>query len=98
MIRIFRKFASTAVILVFLLSAANIPLYLHLSQEHSNHDNKKCPICQQAAINKNNAVITINTAVIDLPQVFFAETFESETVVFGFDFLVPYLRAPPAIV
>jgi len=63
----FRKFACT---FALLLSAANIPLYLHLSQEHSDHDDNKCPICQQTAINKTKAILPNHAGIIEFPKIF----------------------------
>ena len=83
----------------FLLNAVNIPLLIHLAEHQSdkNHDHDKCPVCQQAAVNKNKAVIPNITAILELPQIIFTNINKSQTVIKGFRFLTPYLRAPPAI-
>ena len=84
---------------VFLLNAVNIPLYIHLAEQKSDagHDHGKCPICQQAAINKTKAVIPNAMAIFKLPQVIYTNVYVPETFVKSFDFLTPHLRAPPAI-
>lgn len=99
MIKSLRKFVLVIVTAVFLLNAVNVPLLIHLA-EHKNdagHDHKNCPICQQAAMNKTKAVILNITAILELPQAIFTNTYKSETFVKKFNSLTPHLRAPPAI-
>jgi len=99
MIKSLRKFVLVIAATAFLLSSANVFLYLHLAEhEHDEggHDHKHCPICQQAAINKNEAVIPSVSVSFELPQIFVTEIFATEHIIKNFSFLIPYLRAPPA--
>ncbi|MFA5292456.1 MAG: hypothetical protein WC496_05410 [Phycisphaerae bacterium] len=99
MIKSLRKFVLTIVAATFLLSSANVFLYLHIAEhqhDEGGHDHKHCPICQQAAINKNKAVITSIPVSLELPQVVIANVRETKRAKPNFKFLIPYLRAPPA--
>ncbi|MBU2457258.1 MAG: hypothetical protein KKE31_01310 [Planctomycetes bacterium] len=96
--KLIKKSVFVLITAVFLLNAVNIPLYIHLAEHKSDaeHDHDKCPICQHAAINKTKAVIPNIVAIFELPQVIYTDVYVPETFVKSFDFLIPYLRAPPA--
>jgi hypothetical protein len=97
MVKSLRKFVLVITTVFFLLNAVNVPLYIHLAEHKTDkhHDYDKCPICQQAAINKTKAVIPNITAILALPQTILTNTYKSETFVKRFHFLSPHLRAPP---
>jgi hypothetical protein len=98
MAKIIQKILISIVLAGFLLSSANIPLFIHLA-EHSNekggHHEDKCPICQQAAFNKPQAVVLTGTISIELPAVIDTNVCISEIVIQNSNFRIPYLRAPP---
>jgi len=99
MTKLSRKIVIITALTAFLLNAANVFLYIHLAEhEHDKggHDNKHCSICQQAAVNKNEAVIPSVSVSFELPHIFVTDIFVTEHIVKNFSFLIPYLRAPPA--
>jgi len=100
MIKSLRKFVLVVAAAIFLLSTANVFLYLHLAEhEHDagGHDHKHCPICQQASINKNEAVIPSASITFELPRIIIAQICVTEHIIKNFSSLLPYLRAPPAL-
>ena len=95
-----RKIVVFIALAVFLLNAANVFLYIHLA-EHSHdeggHDEHHCPICQQAAVNKPQAVILNDTVSFELPPIVHTNLCKSEIFIQNSDFRIPYLRAPPSL-
>ncbi|PKL49155.1 MAG: hypothetical protein CVV39_03315 [Planctomycetes bacterium HGW-Planctomycetes-1] len=84
MIKSLRKFVLVITATAFLLSSANVFLYLRLAEhEHDEggHDHKHCPICQQAAVNKTKAIIPNVILTLELPQVIFTNIYKSEIFV-----------------
>jgi hypothetical protein len=98
MIKLSRKFVLVITVAVFLLNSANFFLYIHLSEHKADagHDSEKCPICQQAAVNKDKTIVPTDSVVYEILQATFSLEFTVELFVKSFDFLIPYLRAPPA--
>ena len=81
----------------FALTATNIMLALHLAEhEHDkSHNPENCPICQQALINKNPAILSFSVVIQISNEIGFVisyiESFSPRIVKFQF----PHLRAPP---
>jgi hypothetical protein len=100
MIRLSRKIVVFIAITAFLLNAAGAFFYIHLGQ-HSHdcceHDENHCSICQQAAVNKPQAVVLNDTVAVELPPVVYANICKSEVFIQNPDFRIPYLRAPPSV-
>jgi len=100
MIRLSRKIVVFIAISAFLLNIAGVFLYIHLAQ-HSHdcceHDKNRCSVCQQAAVNKPQAVILNDTAAVELPPVIYTNICKSEVFIQNSDFRIPYLRAPPSL-
>jgi hypothetical protein len=99
MTRIFRKIVVLTAIAAFLLSSANVFLYIHLAEHKHDahgHDSGHCPICQQAAINKTKAIIEIDSLKEDLLPIVFTDIKITKVFVQNSDFSLPLLRAPPA--
>jgi|GEM_PF-2313117 len=98
MIRLSRKIVVFIAISAFLLNAVGAILCIHLAQhshDECGHDENHCSICQQAAVNKPQAVILNNTISIELPAVIYTNICTSEVFIQNSDFRIPYLRAPP---
>jgi len=83
----------------FALAATNTILALHLAQhdgdEHHNHD--KCPICQQAFINKNPAILCPVAPIHSVSITAFAITNTDSFSPRIAEFQIPYSHAPPVI-
>lgn len=98
MANLLRKIVVFTAISAFLLNSAGVLLYVHLVQ-HSHdccgHDENHCPVCQQAAVNKPQAVVLNNPVSFELPAVIYANLCTSELFIQNSDFRIPYLRAPP---
>lgn len=100
MMKFSRKIVVFIALTGFLLSSANVFLYIHLvkySHDRDGHNEDKCPVCQQAAINKTKAIILINATIFESQQISFKTGSKPEILIKTFDFLTPHLRAPPAI-
>jgi hypothetical protein len=98
MIKSLRKFVLVITTAIFLLNAVNVPLYIHLAEHKpdAHHDHDKCPICQQAAINKTKVVLPTISIAFELPQITIADIDVVDCFVKIFKFITPPLRAPPS--
>ncbi|HBG26494.1 MAG: hypothetical protein A2Y10_04095 [Planctomycetes bacterium GWF2_41_51] len=98
MAKLTRKFIITIVSAAFLLNSANVLIYIHLAEHKSDiggHNEDKCPVCQQAAINKTKAIIPNDVVNLDSPRITSTHIAKSQTIIKSFDFLTPHLRDPP---
>lgn len=99
MIKLSRKIVVSIAITTFLLNAVGATLCIHLAQHSHNesgHDEHHCSICQQAAVNKPQAIILNDTVALELPSVVYTSLCKSEIFIQNSDFRIPYLRAPPS--
>jgi hypothetical protein len=100
MMKLSRKIVVFVALTGFLLSSANVFLYIHLAEhQHKGdcHQDSKCPICQQAAISKTNALVTYDAVSFELPLVIYTNLYKSKVIAYNSDFRIPYLRAPPSL-
>jgi hypothetical protein len=81
----------------FLLASSNVFLLAHLAEHksESHHDGDKCPICQQAVINKGKVIVLPDAVVSQPVQITIANVNAVKHFVKSFKFITPYLRAPP---
>jgi hypothetical protein len=83
----------------FVLTATNVALALHLAEHHKgeHHDSEHCPVCQQAVINKNFAILQSPPKVYQVNEIQFtigySNFFSPQIVKFQF----PPSRAPPPV-
>jgi hypothetical protein len=98
MMKLSRKIVVFIAMSAFLLNAVGAVLCIHLAQHSRDccqHDEKHCSICQQAAVNKPQAVVLNNAISFELPAVVYTNICTSEIVIQNSDFRIPHLRAPP---
>ena len=94
-----RKILFVFVIASFVLIATNAMLTLHLDEhdEDQQHDDENCPICQQATINKNSAILSSSAEICSVNVIIFTVSSEVEILLQTTKFQLPQLRAPPSI-
>ena len=94
-----RKILFVFVVAGFALTATNAVVALHLAEhdEDQQHDYENCPICQQATINKNSAVLSPSVEICSVNIIIFTVSYEVEILPQKAKFQLPQLRAPPSI-
>jgi len=94
-----RKILFVFVIVCFVLTATNALFALHLDEhdEDQQHDHENCPICQQATINKNSAVLSPSAEICSVNIITITIIYEAEILSQTAKFQLPQLRAPPSI-
>jgi hypothetical protein len=95
----FRRILLALVLVCFILTATNVVLVLHLAEHHKdkNHDPEHCPICQQAVINKNLAVLCPSAVIYTVNRITFTISYTNSFLPAIVEFQFPPSRAPPAI-
>jgi len=99
MANLLQKIVVFTAISAFLLNSAGVPLYVHLMQhlhDCCGHDENHCPVCQQAAVNKQQAFVLNSPVSFELPTVVETNLCTSKLFIYNSDFSIPYLRAPPS--
>ncbi len=81
----------------FILAAVNITLALHLAgqDENEHHDYENCPICQQAMINKNPAILYPDVNVYQGEEEEYTISYRNICPPQIIEYQLPQLRAPP---
>jgi hypothetical protein len=94
-----RRILLALVIACFILTTSNVLLVLHLTEHHKdkNHNPKHCPICQQAAINKNLADLPPPAGTYTVNEIPFAISCTNSVFPQTVRHLLPSPRAPPVI-
>lgn len=95
----YREILFALITVCFALTAANIVLSLHLAEhdknEHHNHEN--CPICQQAVINKNPAILFSPIKVYQIDEKEYTISYRIFFPPQIIKYQLPQLRAPPSV-
>jgi len=97
--KIFKKVLYALALAVFILTATNTILALHLAahEKDKQHDHNNCPICQQAAINKKPIVLPYSTETFLVHVIVFTVSYDTGILLQATEFQLPQLRAPPSI-
>ena len=94
-----KKILYALVLAGFILTVTNVVFASHLAEHDKDqqHDDENCPICQQATINKNSAILSPSAEVCSVNITIFTVSYEVEILLQIVEFQLPQLRAPPSI-
>ena len=94
-----KKILYALVLAGFILTATNAVFASHLAahDKDEQHDHENCPICQQATINKNSAILSPSAEICSVNIIIFTVSYEVEILPQTAKFQLPQLRAPPSI-